>query len=84
MKEQIIVRARQVYRAKAKRGFRYVRVERVSKQNKTALLIEVDEEGNNRRGRMRDGFLASMKWNTDLTFRDGRWVMPSYYTLVKD
>lgn len=77
----IKVKAKDVYRAKAKRGFRYVRVERVHKKDHVPYvdLVEVYEDGSDRKGRMRDGFLASLVFNTFLTCKDGAWVMPLAY-----
>jgi hypothetical protein len=82
----LIVRAGQVYRSKAKRGWRFVRV--LSVRDKSAVpyatVIEVDAEGEERTGRARDGFLFSQSFATTLTCAAGRWSMPSLYTLERD
>ena len=82
----LIVRAGQVYRSKAKRGWRFVRV--LSVRDKTtvpyATLLEVDADGAGRAGRARDGFLFSQPFTTTLTCAAGRWSMPSLYTLARD
>ncbi len=79
----ILVRAGQVYAAKAKRGHRFVRVEAVHQRDHVpwATLLEVGPDGAPRTGRCRSGFLFSQPFAAYCTFRDGKWTLCDHYRL---
>lgn len=75
--------AGQVYKAKAKRGWRYVKVQRVYKNPPHARLKECDEHGKNISGRDRFGIPKSFIFDTALSYSPLKYlVMPSFYELV--
>jgi hypothetical protein len=82
----VVVKAKQIYKAKALRGFRYVKVVRVRKAGVEAPhvdLREVKRDGTNATGRRcQGGIPRSMVFTAYLTCKDGRWTMPPFYSLM--
>lgn len=80
-----MVRAKQIYRAKAARGHRYVQIEQVRDRENGAyaLVHEILPSGERARGWLhgvqRDGLMV-----VRLTWSGGDWCMPPTYEEVND
>ena len=80
---KVHVRAGQVYRAKAKRGHRYVLIEQVrglSDWCAYALAREVSSEGELLRGHLH-GLPRDVQMRITLTYQKGEPTMPPWYEL---
>lgn len=81
------VKKDQIYRAKARRGYRFVKVCKVrlaDSHEPYVELIEVDEQGDKRTGKSWSQIPRSLKFNSQLICVDGKWIMPSYYSYFAD
>lgn len=79
-------RAGQVYRAKARKGFRYIHIEQVRGLNDHSPYVlwhEVSVHGNPLKGKDANGIDRGLLYSTPLIWNDG-WRMPPSYELVEE
>lgn len=84
MRPPAAVKAGQVYRARARRGFRYVRIDQVRGLQSPpayALATEILPSGEEARGWLH-GVDRALQARISLTWRDGGVAMPPWYELV--